>query len=61
MESLIGKSIGNYIIQEIVGKGGMGTVFRGMDQALERTVAIKMIDPELARDESFLRRFRTEA
>lgn len=61
MESLIGKVIGNYRIVEKIGQGGMGTVFKAMDTALDRVVALKMIDPILAREESFLRRFKNEA
>ena len=61
MESLIEKKIGNYKILEVVGKGGMGTVFKGIDIALERQVAMKRMDPTLAKDESFLGRFKTEA
>ena len=61
MESLIGKKIDNYEIKSILGKGGMGTVYKAVDITLEKTVAIKMIDPVLARDENFLRRFKTEA
>lgn len=61
MDPLIGKVIGNYKILEVIGKGGMGTVYKGIDMALERTVALKMIDPLLANDENFLRRFKTEA
>ncbi|HET6567260.1 MAG TPA: serine/threonine-protein kinase, partial [Rhodothermales bacterium] len=41
--------------------GGMGVVYKAEDQALSRLVAIKMIDPTLARDDGFMRRFRSEA
>jgi eukaryotic-like serine/threonine-protein kinase len=61
MESLIGQIIDNYRIDEIVGRGGMGVVFKATDMNLEKTVALKMIDPFLARDENFLKRFKTEA
>ncbi|MBL1212190.1 MAG: serine/threonine protein kinase [Ignavibacteriae bacterium] len=61
MESLIGEVIDSYKIMSIIGRGGMGVVFKAMDMSLEKVVALKMIDPILARDENFLRRFQTEA
>lgn len=61
MDQLIGQIIDNYKILEVIGRGGMGVVFKAMDMNLEKIVALKMIDPFLARDESFLQRFKTEA
>ena len=61
MDQLIGQTIDNYKILEVIGRGGMGVVFKAMDMSLEKIVALKMIDPFLARDENFLQRFRTEA
>jgi serine/threonine protein kinase len=61
MEQLIGKEIDNYKILEVIGRGGMGVVYKAMDLNLEKIVALKMIDPFLARDENFLKRFKTEA
>jgi eukaryotic-like serine/threonine-protein kinase len=61
MDELIGQVIDNYRIDEVIGRGGMGVVFKATDINLEKTVALKMIDPFLARDESFLKRFKTEA
>ena len=57
----IGAEVDGYRIQEVLGQGGMGIVYKAEDVALSRTVALKMIDPALARDEAFLRRFRSEA
>ena len=57
----IGTEVDGYRIQEVLGQGGMGIVYKAEDVALSRTVALKMIDPALARDEAFLRRFRSEA
>ncbi|HSD63982.1 MAG TPA: serine/threonine-protein kinase [Ignavibacteriaceae bacterium] len=61
MDQLLGKEIDNYKILEVIGRGGMGVVFKAMDMNLEKIVALKMIDPFLARDENFLKRFKTEA
>ena len=61
MESLIGKTIDNYRILEVIGRGGMGVVLKAVDTSLEKIVALKMIDPFLAEDENFVRRFKTEA
>ena len=61
MDSLIGKTVDNYRIIEVLGRGGMGVVFKALDTSLEKIVALKMIDPFLARDENFVRRFKTEA
>ncbi len=61
MEQLIGKEVDNYKILEVIGRGGMGVVFKAMDMNLEKLVALKMIDPFLSRDENFLQRFKTEA
>ena len=61
MESLIGKTLDSYHILEVVGRGGMGVVLKAMDTSLEKIVALKMIDPLLARDGNFVRRFKTEA
>ena len=51
---------GRYELEEIVGSGGMGVVYRARDRVLGRTVAVKMIRQELAGEE-FSRRFEREA
>ncbi len=61
MDSMIGQTIDNYKIVEIIGRGGMGIVYKAFDLSLEKTVALKMIDPFYARNESFVKRFKTEA
>src|SRR5699024_9402238 len=50
-----------YEVGELIGRGGMADVYMGLDQRLGRTVAIKMMRPDLARDPQFQTRFRREA
>ena len=52
---------GRYRIESAVGEGGMAKVFRGQDVVLGRTVAVKVLAPEYARDGRFVERFRREA
>lgn len=52
---------GRYQVLDKIGTGGMATVFRGMDQVLGRTVAIKTMLPQYASDPSFAARFKQEA
>ncbi len=52
---------GRYQVQDKVGTGGMATVFRGTDEVLGRTVAIKTMLPQYASDPSFAARFKQEA
>lgn len=58
---VIGELVGNYRILDIIGSGGMGQVFRGREELLEREVAIKALRPELTQDAEVLERFRLEA
>jgi serine/threonine protein kinase len=57
----IGNSVGKYRITDLIGKGGMGAVYKAHDPDLERDVALKVMDPSLAHDETFMKRFRVEA
>jgi eukaryotic-like serine/threonine-protein kinase len=52
---------GRYQVGELIGRGGMAEVHAGHDTRLDRTIAIKMLRSDLARDPSFLARFRREA
>ena len=52
---------GRYQVQDKIGTGGMATVFRGLDEVLGRTVAIKTMLPQYATDPSFAARFKQEA
>jgi serine/threonine protein kinase/Tfp pilus assembly protein PilF len=60
-ENLVGQKIGSFEIVEIIGRGGMGVVYRARDTKLDRTVAIKSIPPELAGSSAARIRFRREA
>jgi serine/threonine-protein kinase len=59
--SLLGQQIGDIRLEEFVGGGGMGIVFRGHDLKLHRTVAVKVLGPRTADDVDSHRRFQTEA
>ncbi len=52
---------GRYELGELIGRGGMADVFRGIDTRLGRTVAVKLLRPDLARDPQFQARFKREA
>ena len=49
-----------YRIESLIGRGGMGVVYRARDLSLDRPVALKLIAPELAQDERFRTRFLSE-
>ena len=52
---------GRYRLDKLIGGGGMGEVWQGRDEVLDRTVAIKIIRPHLADDENIRMRLRVEA
>ena len=51
---------GRYQIIEVLGKGGMGKVYRALDKKLKEEVALKLIKPEIASDKKTLERFQNE-
>lgn len=61
MTELIGKTLGYYRILEVVGQGGMATVYRAEDLRDEKVAAVKVMLPYLSRDEGLKKRFRQEA
>jgi eukaryotic-like serine/threonine-protein kinase len=52
---------GRYLVESQIARGGMATVYHARDVRLERTVALKIAHPELARDQEFVARFISEA
>jgi serine/threonine protein kinase/ankyrin repeat protein len=59
---MIGRLLdGKYRLEELIGRGGMGAVYRAMHVGTGRKVAVKVIAPELAGNREFIERFRREA
>jgi serine/threonine-protein kinase len=61
-ESLLGRLVdGKYLIENLLGIGAMGAIFRAMQMGLERPVALKIVRPEVAANPVSLKRFKREA
>ncbi|MCU1678417.1 MAG: serine/threonine protein kinase [Frankiales bacterium] len=61
-DPLVGRLLdGRYLIKARVARGGMASVYRATDERLDRTVAVKVMQPVLAESEDFVRRFIREA
>ena len=60
-DPLIGSTLGDYLIESRVGKGGMGVVYAARQISLDRTVAIKVLPAELCADREYVDRFLREA
>jgi len=56
-----GARIANYQIEQLIGRGGMAVVYRATDVRLDRMVALKILSPELARNDAFRERFIRES
>ncbi len=58
---LTGQVWGDFLVGPLLGRGGMGAVYRGRQQSLDRDVAIKVLPPHLSDNEGFRSRFQLEA
>ncbi|KAF0152864.1 MAG: serine/threonine protein kinase with PASTA sensor(s) [Ignavibacteria bacterium] len=61
MENLIGKVIDNFRVVSVLGKGGMGIVYKAYDTRLDRYVAIKLLSSSVIDKDRFVERFKREA
>ena len=61
LEDLIGREVGRYQVQCLLGRGGMAAVFEAYDSLLERQIALKVLYPQYADDVALVERFRREA
>jgi hypothetical protein len=57
----VSDTLSGYRLEKLVGVGGMGEVHRAIQLSLNRTVAVKLLNPELAKDPAFVLRFQKEA
>ena len=58
---MIGRTLKHYCVENLLGRGGMGEVYRARDTRLERPVALKVLKPELVADPDRKTRFFQEA
>ena len=59
-DDLIGKKIGGYEIRELIGHGGMATVYRAQQVSMNRTVALKVLPRQYVSDDTYMQRFHRE-
>ena len=57
----VGERIGAYQLEALIGRGGMGEVYRAHDDRLDRNVALKILTPRLADDDAFRERLVRES
>ncbi len=58
---LVGKTIGDFKIEGLIGRGGMGTVYKAVQKALNRPVALKVLPESISDDKQYIARFEREA
>jgi tRNA A-37 threonylcarbamoyl transferase component Bud32 len=61
VDSMIGRHLGDYVVRERLGQGGMGIVYSGEQPMIGKRVAIKVLRPEIARDPEQVQRLLAEA
>jgi len=61
IQGLAGRTLGQYELSEIIGRGGMGVVYRAYQPSLRRDVAIKLVSPALSNQQGYIDQFLTEA
>jgi serine/threonine-protein kinase len=61
IEQLAGTKLGNYEIESLLGRGGMGVVYKTRQTSLNRPVALKILAPTLSPAAVFVKRFQVKA
>src|ERR1035437_9136237 len=61
VDSFIGRKVGSYVVEQLLGAGGMGSVYRGVQPAIGKKVAIKFLAPHLNGNADVVARFFDEA
>ena len=61
IDELLGEIVANYRVEERIGHGGMGVVYRAVHPTIEKTVAIKFLPPSFSKSPRFVSRFQREA
>ena len=62
MDKILGKTLaGRYLVEELIGVGGMANVYRAQDLVHDRTVAVKVLREESLNNDELVRRFKNES
>ena len=61
MDPFVGQTVGQYVVESLIGRGGMASVYKAYQPSISRYVAIKVLSDNYAKDSTFLRRFEGEA